>query len=79
MSHVSCIPKPSMLMLWFRPTDWKHVEDELYTQLGDNFHIHGSILSSGHTILFKYWIKWDNFRSHVYELNSSNILEETHS
>jgi hypothetical protein len=50
ISRVSCISKPSMLMLWFGPTDWKHVEDELRTQLGDNFLIHGSILSSGHTI-----------------------------
>ncbi|CAK9221452.1 unnamed protein product [Sphagnum troendelagicum] len=25
-----------------RPTDWKHVEDELCTQLGDNFLIHAS-------------------------------------
>jgi hypothetical protein len=42
MSFVSCIPKPSVLMSWFRPTDWKHVEDELCTQLGDNFLIHAS-------------------------------------
>ncbi|KAH9569088.1 hypothetical protein CY35_03G113700 [Sphagnum magellanicum] len=30
----------SMFMSWFRPTDWKHVEGELCTQLGDNFLIH---------------------------------------
>jgi hypothetical protein len=52
------------------------VEDELHTQLGDNFLMHGSILSSGHTIRFKYWIKRDNLRSHIYQLNSSTILEE---